>query len=56
MSIDFHKLRPIADYMKPQGRFRHLTPEIIEDIQQKVIEKYNELKAKAAADAGAGVE
>jgi len=56
MSIDFPKLRPLADYLKPQGRFRHLTPDIIEDIQAKVIEKYEELRARAAVDAEAGVE
>jgi len=56
MSIDFPRLKPIADYMKTQGRFRHLTPDLIEQIQQKVIEKYNELRAKAASDAVAEVE
>ncbi len=47
MSIDFPKLRPITDYMKLQGRFRHLPPEIIDQIQRKVIEKYEELRQKS---------
>jgi pyruvate ferredoxin oxidoreductase beta subunit len=53
MNVDFPALRPVNDYMKLQGRFRHLTPEIIEQIQEKVTEKYEELRQKsAAAEAG----
>ncbi len=55
MSIDFPKLRPITDYMKPQGRFRHLTPEIIGQIQQKIVEQYNKLRGKAGCDAATEV-
>ncbi|MDI6738753.1 MAG: pyruvate synthase subunit PorB [Candidatus Edwardsbacteria bacterium] len=29
-------LTPIKDYLKPQGRFRHLTPDQIEQIQKRV--------------------
>ncbi|MCL2679339.1 MAG: thiamine pyrophosphate-dependent enzyme [Dehalococcoidia bacterium] len=47
MSLDFPRLRPLTDYTSLQGRFRHLTPEMLGDIQQKVVEKYNEIKAKA---------
>jgi pyruvate ferredoxin oxidoreductase beta subunit len=47
MSIDFPKLKPIAEYMRPQGRFKHLTPENMALIQQKVVEKYDALKTKA---------
>jgi pyruvate ferredoxin oxidoreductase beta subunit len=49
MSFDFPKLLPVTDYMNLQGRFRHLKPETIEQIQQTVIQKYDELKQKAAA-------
>jgi pyruvate ferredoxin oxidoreductase beta subunit len=42
------RLRPVEDYLKPQGRFRHLTPEIIEKIQQKVSSEYSQLKEKVA--------
>jgi len=46
LSFDLPKLRPVTDYMKLQGRFRHLTPDIINEIQSKVTEKYGELKQK----------
>lgn len=41
------ELRPVEEYLKPQGRFRHLTPELIETIQKRVIREYDKLKAKA---------
>ena len=31
---------PVADYLKPQGRFRHLTPEKIDEVQQAVDRYY----------------
>jgi len=42
------ELRPVIEYLKPQGRFRHLTPELIEMIQKQVTADYAKLKAKAA--------
>lgn len=48
MSIDTPRLRPITDYMKLQGRFRHLSPDTIKKIQQRVTEEYNNLLEKAA--------
>ncbi len=42
-------LRPIEEYMKPQGRYRHLPDEEIQRIQEKVNEEYSKLKAKVAA-------
>lgn len=48
MSLDIPKLRPITDYMKLQGRFRHLSPDTIKKIQQRVTEEYNNLLEKAA--------
>jgi pyruvate ferredoxin oxidoreductase beta subunit len=47
MTIDFPKLRPVADYLQGQGRFRHLTPDLIAKIQERVSEEYAALKAKA---------
>jgi hypothetical protein len=34
--------------MKLQGRFRHLSPDTIKKIQQRVTEEYNNLLEKAA--------
>ena len=46
MTLDFPKLRPVADYLKGQGRFRHLTPDLIEKIQARVTHEYAVLKGK----------
>ncbi len=43
------ELKPIRDYMKPQGRFRHLTDDVIDDIQKKVWERYEALKQRCGA-------
>lgn len=48
LNFDFPQLRPIEDYFKIQGRFRHLTKETIAQIQKRVTEKYAELKEKAS--------
>jgi pyruvate ferredoxin oxidoreductase beta subunit len=48
LSYEPAKLRPIKDYMKLQGRFRHLSDEIIKQIQDRVVKEYEELKEKAA--------
>ena len=47
MNMDFKELKPVKDYMKPQGRFKHLTPELIARIQDTVVQKYEELRCKA---------
>ncbi len=44
---DVDELRPVTDYLKPQGRFRHLTPEMVEYIQERVKKEYAKLKTKA---------
>lgn len=46
MTIDFPKLRPVTDYFQGQGRFRHLTADLIARIQERVNEEYAALKAK----------
>jgi pyruvate ferredoxin oxidoreductase beta subunit len=43
------KLRPVEEYLKPQGRFRHLTPENIAYIQQRITSEFEELKKRSAA-------
>jgi pyruvate/2-oxoacid:ferredoxin oxidoreductase beta subunit len=39
----------LADYLQGQGRFRHLTPDLIAKMQQRVNEEYAALKAKVNA-------
>ena len=46
LNFDPPRLRPVEDYIKPQGRFRHLTPELIDKIQQRVSAEYARLKEK----------
>jgi pyruvate ferredoxin oxidoreductase beta subunit len=48
ITVDVPELKPVLDYLKPQGRFRHLTPERVDQIQERVTREYNQLKAKTA--------
>ena len=48
MSLSLPELRPVTDYMKLQGRFRHLSQDTIKQIQQRVEQEYNKLVEKAA--------
>ena len=48
LSLDLPTLRPVADYMKLQGRFRHLSEDMINKIQQRVNTEYNKLKEIAS--------
>jgi pyruvate ferredoxin oxidoreductase beta subunit len=52
LSIDRPKLKPVEEYLKLQGRFRHLPDEEIKRIQQRVNEEYAKLQKKVA-DVGA---
>jgi pyruvate ferredoxin oxidoreductase beta subunit len=47
MSVDLPKLRPIANYLKGQGRFRHLSDDVIAQIQKRVELEYQKLLEKA---------
>jgi pyruvate ferredoxin oxidoreductase beta subunit len=42
------ELKPVEAYLRPQGRFRHLTPDLIDQIQKRVKEDYEKLLAKAS--------
>jgi pyruvate ferredoxin oxidoreductase beta subunit len=42
------KLKPVSDYLKLQGRFRHLSEDTINEIQQRVSKEYAKLKEKVA--------
>jgi len=46
LSVDFPKLRPVTDYLKLQGRFRHLSEDVMNEIQQRVNKEYAKLKEK----------
>ncbi|MCX6005396.1 MAG: pyruvate ferredoxin oxidoreductase, partial [Chloroflexi bacterium] len=48
LNIDYPKLRPVEDYLKLQGRFRHLTKENIAEIQERVLVEYNKIKLLAS--------
>ena len=47
LSIDFPELRPMKDYLKLQGRFRHLTDDMINTIEERIHKEYAQLKEKA---------
>jgi len=47
LSLDFPKLKPIKEYMKYQGRFRHMTDEMIDEIEKRVHKEYEQLREKA---------
>jgi pyruvate ferredoxin oxidoreductase beta subunit len=47
LNFDFPELRPVTAYMKLQGRFRHLSEDIIAKIQERVTAEYKALKEKA---------
>ncbi len=47
LSDDSSALRPVTDYMKLQGRFRHLSEDVVEEIQRRVKTEYAGLRRKA---------
>ncbi len=48
LSIDVPAFRPVQDYLKLQGRFRHLSEGTIQEIQNRVNQEYAKLKEKVA--------
>jgi pyruvate ferredoxin oxidoreductase beta subunit len=46
LSVDIPKLKPVKEYMKHQRRFRHLTDDVIAEIQARVEAEYAKLKEK----------
>lgn len=50
LSVDFPQLRPVEEYLKLQGRFRHLDKETIKSIQERVTKEYLELKNRAGGN------
>jgi len=49
LNVNPAKLLPVEEYLKPQGRYRHLSDEEIKKIQERVNEEYAKLKTKIAA-------
>ena len=47
LTFDFPKLSPVTDYLKLQGRFRHLSEDEKEKIQGRINEEYRKLREKA---------
>jgi len=46
LSQEVEKLTPVAEYLKGQGRFRHLTEKDINYIQERVTKEWNDLKKR----------
>ena len=46
LSYKPEKLKSIEEYLNIQGRFKHLTPDLIEEIQNRVRKNYNKLLKK----------
>jgi pyruvate ferredoxin oxidoreductase beta subunit len=45
----FPDRKPVSEYLSPQGRFKHLTPENTKEIQQMVDRRWEELEAHEKA-------
>jgi len=52
LSVNPPKPKPVQDYLKLQGRFRHLSEETIAEIQNRVDKEYAKLKEKVARTQG----
>lgn len=46
LSVKTSKLKPVTEYLKLQGRFRHLSEETMAEIQQRVEREYSKLIEK----------
>lgn len=45
LSVDLKELKPFREYTKLQGRFRHLSEEMLDQIQERVAREYARIKA-----------
>jgi pyruvate ferredoxin oxidoreductase beta subunit len=52
ITIDVPNLRPVEDYFRLQGRFRHLTKDMIQKIQERVTREYERLKLREKMSGG----
>jgi len=46
LNVNPTQLKPVSEYLKLQGRFRHLSEDAVEQIQQRVTKEYAKLKEK----------
>ncbi|NLA11055.1 MAG: pyruvate synthase subunit beta [Firmicutes bacterium] len=53
ITVDCAELLPLERYLQPQGRFRHLSEELIAQLRRRVFEQWAELKRRAALSASA---
>ena len=53
INVNTPKRKPVAEYLKPQGRFRHLSEQSIKVIQDRVDKEYNKLVERAERDKAA---
>src|SRR5512139_2430467 len=51
LTVDFPTLRPLKEYTKLQGRFRHLSDDKLQEIEKRVRQEYEQLRAKAGRGA-----
>jgi len=49
---EIKKLRPVKEYLQIQGRFRHLSEEMIDTIQKRVVEEYEKVKKRVKMTEG----
>ena len=54
LSVKTPRLKPVSDYFKLQGRFRHLSEETINEIQKRVEKEYAQLVEKVAISVKSG--
>jgi pyruvate ferredoxin oxidoreductase beta subunit len=52
LSVEIDKLKPVQDYLKLQGRFRHLSENTTEEIQIRVNKEYSKLRIAAGKKPG----
>ncbi len=48
LTMDYPQLKPIREYTKLQGRFRHLSEDTLDKIQERVTTEYAKLKERCA--------
>ena len=48
LNVDRPKLKPVEEYLRVQGRFRHLSPSDMHEIQERVNVEYARLKSRVA--------